>query len=160
MGLAGWAGQQRGALQPRGDIKGCPCNSCAFPSIKGISCPLCFSARPAHPHPHPPHQPGLRARRGDQRFVVDSPRNVREDACTRVGARGGPLKVYRGRVSGTFGEVLSGGQGEGEEKVLLPPGAFWAPQPNFRGFTSGLRQWLFMDPKCKILKRPLHLTHH
>lgn len=41
----GWPARR--GRQPRGDIKGCPCNSCAFPSIKGISCPLCFSARPA-----------------------------------------------------------------------------------------------------------------
>lgn len=41
----GWPARR--GRQPRGDFKGCPCNSCAFPSIKGISCPLCFSARPA-----------------------------------------------------------------------------------------------------------------
>lgn len=52
-GLAGVEGQA-----PGGDFKGRPCNSCAFPSINGISCPVL----PGCPAPPPPSR-AARARR-------------------------------------------------------------------------------------------------
>jgi hypothetical protein len=54
-----------------------------------------------------------------------------------------------GRFSGTFGEVLSGGQGECQGNVLLPPGPFWAPEPNLRGFTSGLASGYLYGPQVQ-----------
>lgn len=158
-GLAGWAGPHGGAVSPEATSKATPAIRVHFPQLRAF--PV-LSASPPAPPPAPAWPTGA----GDQRFVVISPRSAREDACTRVSPGGGHTEgLWRPSIGHIWRRVRwwTGWKTKGMYQ-RLSSGAFWSPESNlipyYRLFFWPPPVTVFINPTCKVLKRPLHSTHH